>query len=290
MTDGANTVAAQVTTYVYDRKGRVKTAIVDPDGLQLSTNYSYDDRDNIVTVARGTISDPNQHVTLYEFDSLGRRTQEIAAPSSVFGAGGPGTRDLTTSYRYDAGGRLSRRVEANRMSTWHVYDAAGQLTYTISALGDVTENSYDAVGRLVYRRRCAARLGPSTVDGFGDIVGSGFVVPPANANDQLSYVVYDNDGRTRFTLKATGSRGWMISENRHDANGNIIETRRYDKFLPNARVTAIDSAGSPGITVPEIEGELERHAGLPRRHASHLGGRAAHPFRVRRQQPAPLHR
>ena len=92
---------------------------------------------------------------LHEFDSLGRRVKEIAAPSSVFGAGAPGTRDLTTQYRYDAGGRVSRRIDANRQSTWYVYDAAGQLTHTISALGEVSESKYDAVGRLVYSRRCA---------------------------------------------------------------------------------------------------------------------------------------
>ena len=122
-------------------------------------------------------------------------------------------------------------------------------------VGEVSESTYDAVGRLVSSRRCAARLGPSTVAAFGDIVGI-FVPPPANANDQLNYVVYDNDGRARFTLKATGSSGWTISENRYDANGNIIEVRRYDKFLPNARVAAIDSVSSPGITLPEIQNEL----------------------------------
>ena len=73
--------------------------------------------------------------------------------------------------------------------------------------------------------------------------------------------MYDNDGRARFTLKATGSSGWAISENRYDANGNVIEVRGYDKFLPNARVAAIDSASSPGITLPEIQNELSTTLG-----------------------------
>ncbi len=197
---------------------------------------------------------------LYEFDSLGRRVKEIAAPSSVFGAGAPGTRDLTTQYRYDAGGHVSRRIDANRQSTWYVYDAAGQLTHTISARGEVSESKYDAVGRLVYSRRYLNRLSASTVAAFGDVVGI-FVPPTATANDQLNYVVYDNDGRARFALKATGSSGWAISENRYDANGNVIEVRRYDKFLPNARVAAIDSVSSPGITLPEIQNELSTTLG-----------------------------
>ena len=83
----------------------------------------------------------------------------------------------------------------------------------------------------------------------------------ANAKDQLDYVVYDNNGRTRFTLKATGSSGWTISENRYDANGNVIEARRYESSCPNARVAAIDSVSSPGITVPEIQNELSTTLG-----------------------------
>ena len=127
-------------------------------GLQLSTNYAYDDLDNTVRVARGTMSSPNQHVMLHEFDGLGRRVKEIGAPSAVFGAGTPATRDLTTQSRYDAAGHVSRRIDANGQSTWYVYDAAGQLTHTISALGEVSETRYDTVGRLVFSRRYLNRF------------------------------------------------------------------------------------------------------------------------------------
>ena len=81
---------------------------------------------------------------LHEFDNLGRRVKDIGAPAAVFGAGAPATRDLTTQYRYDAIGRLTRRIDANDQSTWYVYDAAGQLTHGITALGEVSESRYDA--------------------------------------------------------------------------------------------------------------------------------------------------
>jgi YD repeat-containing protein len=136
VTDGANTAAARTTAYLYDRKGRVRKEVVFPGGLRLCTSYGYDHRDNIVTLARGTVSSPDQHVTQHEFDSLGRRTKEVSAPSPVFGVGSSGTRDLTTQYRYDAAGRVIRRIEANGQSTWQVYDAAAQLTYAISAHAD----------------------------------------------------------------------------------------------------------------------------------------------------------
>jgi YD repeat-containing protein len=257
VTQGAGTPARRVTTYGYDRKGRTSTVVVDgaAGGLQLCTTTGYDGLDNVVAVARGTAADPNQHVTLYEFDSLGRRVKEIAAPAAVFGVGAPGTRDLTTHYRYDAAGRLARRIDANGQSTWQVYDAAGQMTHGISALGEVSESRYDAVGRLIYSHRYLERLGTGAVTAFGDVV-TAFAVPAATGNDQRSHVVYDGDGQPRFSLKASGAAGWVVAENRPDANGNIVEIRAHDRFLPDARVAALDSASSPGITVAEIQNEL----------------------------------
>jgi YD repeat-containing protein len=257
VTEGAGTTAECVTTYGYDRKGRTKTVVQDgaAGGLQLCTSYSYDDLDNVVTVAHGTVTNPNLHVMLYGFDNLGRRINEIAAPSSLFGPGAPGTRDLTTAYRYDASGRLTRRIDPLGQSTWQVYDAAGQLTHIINALGDVSENRYDAAGRLIYNQRYINRLAPGTVAAFADVVSS-FAHPAMTPKDRRSHFVFDGDGRARFSLSFTGANGWIISENRYDANGNVIEVRAYDRFLPDARVMALDTAASPGITVAEIENEL----------------------------------
>ena len=81
----------------------------------------------------------------------------------------------------------------------------------------------------------ACRAG--TVAAFGDVV-TALAVPSATPNDRRSHVVYDNDGQARFSLKATGAAGWVVSENRYDANGNVIEVRAYDRFLPDARVAA----------------------------------------------------
>jgi hypothetical protein len=39
VTEGANTVAARVTTYAYDRKNQPTQVNVDPNGLKLSTRH-----------------------------------------------------------------------------------------------------------------------------------------------------------------------------------------------------------------------------------------------------------
>jgi YD repeat-containing protein len=225
VTEGAGTDAQRITIYGHDRKGRTSTVVVDgvAGGLQLCTTSGYDGLDNVVTVARGTVSSPHQRVMLYEFDNLGRRAKEIAAPASVFGAGAPGTREFTTQYRYDASGRLARRIDANGQSTWQVYDAVGQLIHSISALGEVSESRYDAAGRLVYSHRYLNRLTPGAVAGFGDVV-TVMEAPTATPNDRRSHVVYDGDGQARFILKATGGGGgWVVGENRYDASGNSVE-------------------------------------------------------------------
>ncbi len=273
VTDGAGTSAKRITVYEYDRKGRTTRVVVDAasSGLQLATTYEYDDLDNIVTFARGTVSSPNQHVVLYAFDNLGRRVSETAAPASVFGPGTPGTRDMATEYRYDATGRLTRRVDSNGQSTWFVYDAAAQLTHVITALGDVTENRYDHCGRLVYTHRYLARLAPNTIAGLGDVAAAPASPNPA-PNDRRGHVVYDADGKARFNVNAAGATGWVIAESRHDAHGNVVEVRNYDQFLSDSRVAALNPPAASGITVQQIQEELRTTLGYQDENPDTLAG------------------
>jgi YD repeat-containing protein len=257
VTDGANTLAARVTTYAYDRKNQLTQVSVDPNGLKLSTRYTFDGVGNTVKVEQGTTSRPSQRVTLFEFDQLGRRVKKVEAPNAVFGPGSPDTRDLTTEQRYDAAGRLSCTIHPDGTRAWYVYDAAGQQIQTINAMGEVSESVHDAKGRVAASRRYFNRLSTGDLAKLGDAI-SAPVTPQVNARDQRSYFVYDNDGRRRFTLQASIGTAWTIAENRLDAHGNTVETRRYDKFLLEDRLNAIDTSASPGITVAEVQAELIR--------------------------------
>jgi len=260
--EGAGNRQIRATVYKYDLNGRLtstKLEIIDANGDAASsplTSYSYDGLGETIQVSQGTVGTPNQVATQYVFDKLGRRVKEIAAPSAVFGAGSASARDLTTEYRYDAAGRVSRRIDAAGQSTWYVYDAAGQLNDTINAEGEVSQSSYDLNGRVVQTRNYATRLSAATLAGFGDVVGS--VAPAVSDDDQRSYAVYDLAGRQRYSLQAVQATNsnWSISENIYDKSGNVIETRRYDLPLTQARIDAIDSAGSAGITVDEVKTEL----------------------------------
>lgn len=253
MTEAAGTAAERVTTFQHDRNGRATRTDVDAagGGLDLITVYRYDDLDDTVAIARGTASNPDQYVMEYEFDNLRRRVKDVVAP---------GSRDLETQYRYDAAGRLTRRIDPNGQSMWYVYDPVGRLAQTISALGEVAETRYDAAGRVVYTHSYLERLSPVTVAGFGDDAGT-LVLPGATPNDGRRHVLYDADRQPRCVLQSAGANGWTVAETRYDGNGNALEVRAYDTFLPEARVAALASTGSPGIALAEIQNELRNTLG-----------------------------
>ncbi|TNJ33223.1 putative Ig domain-containing protein [Arenimonas terrae] len=249
VTEGAGTSSALITDYEYDRNGRLIASIVDPDGLKLRTGYSFDGAGNTIRVERGTVSDSSQQVTRYEFDNLGRRVRTVVELREQLANGQVSVRDLATEYRYDTAGRVSRTIDAMGHSTWFVYDAAGRQVQTINALGEVVQTQYDANDRVVQVRRW---LATTAVAAFGDVIG---IVPPStNGSDQRVANVYDADGRLRFTLQAAVGGNWTITENIPDANGNIIERRRYDKYLIEDRFSTIESGG---ISAAEVASELE---------------------------------
>ena len=142
VTEAAGTTAQRVTNYFYDQKGQLDQMVVDPQGLKLATKYQHDGVGNTIQVSQGSVDEPYQQVTLYQFDNLNRRTAEIAAPSSIFGPGSSSTRDLTTEYFYDDAGNVSRTVAPNGSSTWFVHNEAGELTDTIGPNGALVHLDY----------------------------------------------------------------------------------------------------------------------------------------------------
>jgi YD repeat-containing protein len=258
VTEASGTASQRVTRYSYDRDGRMFQVVTDSEGLGLATTYSFDGVGETVQVATGTLTSPNQSVVRYVFDKVGRRLKEIVAPSAVMGAGSSRSRDITTEYRYGANGLATRKIDANGQSTWFVYDDASELRYTINALGEVTQNDYDARGQVIQTRRYINRIPTGTVSGFGDVVdmASVSVSLKPSASDRRVYFVFDRDGNQRFVVQAEIGTSWSVSENRYDANGNLIETRRYNKVIDESDITAGDTAGSPGLSVDEVQAAL----------------------------------
>jgi len=207
----------RITDYAYDRKGQLLTVVQDPNGLKLTTTYTYDGFGRQVQVARGTTANPNQQIVLYVFDNLGRRTAERLDPNGY---------NLTTQYFYNANDQVTRKLDPGGNSTWYVYDNAGRVTDTVDALGGVTRSTYDPDGRLASTTRFATALSASALAALGNSPAS--VAAGASAKDQVTTYLYDQMGRVRVTIDALN----QVTETLYDQQGRITESRLYDKSMP----------------------------------------------------------
>lgn len=213
----------RITDTSYDRDGRVTLIAVDPNGHNLRTAYTYDRQGHVLTVTEGYGVPDEARVTQYTYDNLGRRTQEVVDPGS-------GNKlNITTQYKYDANGNLTRKIDARGYSTWFVYDADNRLTHTVDALGGVTETTYDDEGRVRTVRQYA---NPVPTGSFGDAVTS--VSVQLSTADRITQSFYDKDGREIYTVDAAGG----VVQRTFDANGNVTRTRAFANAVPVAVYTS----------------------------------------------------
>jgi YD repeat-containing protein len=252
-----DTRVARVTLQKYDRQDRRIAEIVDPDGLALLTRWTVDGMGRGIGIARGTEGGDILEATQRELDGLNRVLVETAAPSSIFGPGAAHERDLRTRVRHDAAGRASRTIDALGHSSWLVHDAAGQLVQSIDAEGGVTSNVYSADGRLQLSRSYAQPLSDDQLAGLGDVAAPVQMV--ATAQDRCTRWVHDADGRQRFVLRALGDGTWAVQEERHDAQGRVIQTIAYDRGI---RLTAENTPplqDSEAFSLEQVAERLRAH-------------------------------
>lgn len=124
---------AEDITYTYDGSGKVQS-ITTPIG---TTTYAYSDASGVRTT---TVTDPGGHATIYTFNIASNRMLSATNPLSK-----------TTSWQYDANGRVTRATAPEGNYTQYTYDARGNVTETRnvaksgSGLSDiVTTANYDA--------------------------------------------------------------------------------------------------------------------------------------------------
>jgi YD repeat-containing protein len=228
-----------VTLTRYDRDGRLATVTTDPDGPDRTvTRYEYDDENNRTTIIQGADDPATARVTVYQFDNLGRRISEVIDP------GTEPHLNITTQYRYDLNGNLTRKIDAEGHSTWYVYDAADRLTFTIDALGGITETMYDPENRVVGTRRLAtattAVAGWVSNDTNRVAVGVDFTPSYDPTRDQYSQTLYDRDGRAVFSVNPMGG----VTHRTFDARGNVTRQVFFDLSLAVATYPSAEAVGN----------------------------------------------
>jgi len=239
-----------VVAYTYDAANRLLKRIVDPNGLNLVTEYAYDAKGQQITVtdangsitqmvhdlkgqllrqvidptglnlvteytydARGktlSVLSPGGTLIRYAYDTLGRRAEERVDPNGL---------NITRTYAYDANGNVVRDTDANGNVRRYAYDAGDRLVFTVDALGNLSRNSYDAEGRIVKTEAFATPIGLANLGTAPTVAQIQSRIVAAPGQDSTEHRVLDKDGRLTATVNGLGEVVKFI----YDANGKVVE-------------------------------------------------------------------
>jgi YD repeat-containing protein len=217
--------------YTYDAAGRELTEVVDPDGLALTTTWTYDARGRQLSV-----TDPAGVVTRYTYGTTGN------ALTVVRDATGHAT---TETYTYDIDGHV--------------------LSATLSAQGaasQVTRYRYDGWGRLVEQTVDATGL--ALVTSFTYDVNNN-VIATFRPDGTTTYAAYDDLGRVIYTLDSAGAPGagmGTLTRYWHDALGHQTAVRYYSALVSMAGVADVVASRADGATLNAAFDTLDAGAAL----------------------------
>jgi len=200
-------------SYTYDAGGRVLSRSVDPNGLDLETDYTYDGIGREIS-----INDPMGVITNYAYDADGNVLSEVQDA---------GFTNQTTTYTYDGAGNVLTETQGagtdEATTTQYVYDALGRLSEEIvdpNGLNLVMSHAYDADNNLV-----------ATTDPNGD----------------TSYTIYNEANEAVYTVIAAGASGTgegVVTQNWYDADGNVVSTRVYASIVSSAELAGLAGSGA----------------------------------------------
>lgn len=243
----------QTRRYTYDAQGHVLTQVVDPDGLAITTTYSYDALGRqlqIVDAGRCTqftydnqghltqrCQDPEglHLITTFDYNELGQLVREtrinpqgldriISYTRDALGRCLTKTLDpdglrLTTSYTYDHNDNVITETDANQQTTHFIYDPNNQVRYRIDARGIVTEHRYFLKGKesqtIIYAHAV------NILSSYDEASLTSMLQP--DSNDHHQFFSYDMQGRMTCSYDGLG----YLTEYRYDANNNMIAKKCY---------------------------------------------------------------
>ncbi|WP_066807580.1 pre-toxin TG domain-containing protein [Sphingomonas asaccharolytica] len=210
-TNAINTVA----TYNYDRRGLLKSQVVDSGsgGKAITSSFSYDAMGHQV-LTTDALNNPSSIV----YDRDGRVIQTIDALSNA------------TFYTYDRRGNLVTVKDALNNITRRAYDKLDRLIYTVDPLGNVTQNSYDGDGRIIATRAYATPISLTNLPTAPSVSDIQPLVTSNSTADEQTRSVYDGIGRLRYTVDP----GNFLTEYDYDARGNVIRRIAYTTAITPA--------------------------------------------------------
>jgi len=207
------------TEFDHDALGRVTLQRRFLDGRSLERHFEFDGNGN-----RTKAIDEVGRETNFEFDELNRLTATVQ-PSPDGVAPRPVTRR-----QYDAGGNLTRYVNANGSSWAYQHDALGRVVGETDPLGHVTAYEHDIVGNVVKKTDPKGQVTTLQYDALNRLTRVDY------ADGEWATVAYDaGDNRTQIA----GSGGVTLQQTfdeldrvRTIANGALQRNLEYT-YTPN---------------------------------------------------------
>jgi RHS repeat-associated protein len=251
--DGRN----QATVNAYDQQNR-KVSVTDP--LNRVTRYSYNAAGSLTS-----ITDGNGHQTTYAYDSGNEPTMvsyQLAQPTDLSVTYDKDGRKIsmtdgtgTSSYQYDAFGRLTRSVNGAGAAVAYTYDLMGRITsiaypggvgsvtrtyyddgalHTVSDwLGNTTSFSYDADSNLIGVTYPNGITEAVTVDAAGRTSS----IADSQGSSQILSFTYSRDLAGQLT--GDGANTYSYDTNNR-LTGGTVANYQYDSA---SRLTQMTPAG-----------------------------------------------
>jgi RHS repeat-associated protein len=209
------------THHTYDALDRTTRTRRYRSGAEpLDVLYTYDNAHNVTRV-----TDPNGHVTTFDYDILGRRTHQRTPRSDTLSG--------TTEWRYDAVG--------NPVTT---------LAPAPAGTNRITLYRYDGANRLFETIRGASSTDPSAVG----------VTSADGGSNVRTRVVYDKDGNVvaeygprAFTQSVTDPDERFAVRRDYDDAGRLkkVYTPRYDEEYDSGFDLSVQSSECPYGSTPD---------------------------------------
>jgi RHS repeat-associated protein len=211
-----------VTTYSYNERGQV---VAETDPLGRTTHSVYDDSGDLIA----TISPTGAKKTM-SYDTAGRLIAEVSPRGNVEGADPD---RYTTTYKYDANGRLIEKTDPLGHTTKTAYDAAGNVASETDAKGNVTRYEYDGAGHKIAEIAADGGETHYTYDAVGK-----HVIAETDPLGNVTRYTFDAAGRQTSVTSPSGAKTTYA----YDAAGNQISTKDP---LGNTKTTKYDAMGRP---------------------------------------------
>jgi len=199
-------------------------------GVDRSETYRYDKDGRLIYTVDGTGA-----VVGYTYDKANNLVETCAFANRIDLASWS---NLATNPPVVADASRDQRIRI-------VYDSLNRATWRVDGAGGVTAYTYDAGGNLLETRAYANALSSSASKNW-----NGQTPPPVTADESRDLrirTVYDSAGRATWTVDGAGN----VAQAQYDANGNVIETRRYANALDAAALTAWDGLSVPPAIVDD---------------------------------------